>query len=199
MKLIVVSHSDIQPCELQQARLLLSQDLYFHVRKPGLRDDQLRAYLAEIPAQHCSKVVLHSKPMIAAEFNLGGCHGTISNRFPGRRSVSTHSFEEICSLDPSIDYAFLSPIFGSISKPGYGPRFSYADLREALKLSPVPIAALGGVTADNIGLCAELGFWGAAVHGSLWQSRDFEETLDELIGACARATTDVRLSAGMRA
>ena len=43
------------------------------------------------------------------------------------------------------DYATLSPIFVSASKPGYGPALGVGALRDA----PLPVYALGGVDPSN--------------------------------------------------
>jgi thiamine-phosphate pyrophosphorylase len=37
-------------------------------------------------------------------------------------STSTHSIEDFNELDPAFDYAFMSPVFTSISKENYHPK-----------------------------------------------------------------------------
>lgn len=59
------------------------------------------------------------------------------------------------------DYATLSPIFPSPSKPGYGPVLGPASLADA----PLPVLALGGVGPDNLAACRKAGAAGAAVMG----------------------------------
>lgn len=73
-----------------------------------------------------------------------------------------------------LDYVFLSPIFPSISKAGYGgtgaaAAFPDADrLASALAGSRYPVLALGGVTPERFPELAELGFAGAALLGGIW-------------------------------
>jgi thiamine-phosphate pyrophosphorylase len=59
------------------------------------------------------------------------------------------------------DYATLSPIFPSASKPGYGPALGPTALADA----PLPVLALGGVGPDNLVACLEAGAAGAALMG----------------------------------
>jgi thiamine-phosphate pyrophosphorylase len=72
-------------------------------------------------------------------------------------------------------YATLSPIFPSASKPGYGPALGPESLRDA----PLPVLALGGVTASNAASCLAAGAAGVAVMGAVMRADD---------PACAVAT-----------
>uniref|UniRef100_A0A0G4I3P9 Thiamine phosphate synthase/TenI domain-containing protein n=1 Tax=Chromera velia CCMP2878 TaxID=1169474 RepID=A0A0G4I3P9_9ALVE len=74
------------------------------------------------------------------------------------------------------DYAFLSPIFPSISKEGYRPgAFSSLpgnELQRRLCGVPFPVFALGGISEKNV-LSEKLkGFAGVGLLGSVWQSPD---------------------------
>ncbi|OYQ36939.1 hypothetical protein CHU95_02830 [Niveispirillum lacus] len=59
------------------------------------------------------------------------------------------------------DYATLSPIFPTPSKPGYGPILGPASLTGL----PLPTLALGGVGAANLSTCIHAGAAGVAVMG----------------------------------
>jgi thiamine-phosphate pyrophosphorylase len=65
-------------------------------------------------------------------------------------------------------YATLSPIFPSDSKPGYGPPLGVG----ALAGSPLPVVALGGVTAANAAACLDAGAAGVAVMGAVMRAPD---------------------------
>ena len=58
------------------------------------------------------------------------------------------SFHELGQLrgdwGAALDYAFLSPVFDSISKEGYGAAFEETALTAALSSTTMPIVALGG-------------------------------------------------------
>lgn len=66
------------------------------------------------------------------------------------------------------DYATLSPIFASPSKPGYGPPLGVAALRDA----PLPVYALGGVDPANARSCVDAGAVGVAVMGAVMRAED---------------------------
>ncbi len=72
---------------------------------------------------------------------------------------------------------FLSPVFDSISKPGYGSRFSTEELREAAGkgLINAKVYALGGVDPSRFAELEALGFGGVALLGAAWQPVDREK------------------------
>lgn len=59
-------------------------------------------------------------------------------------STSFHSFDEVAGNTAPLDYAFLSPIFDSISKADYKAAFELESLKRVLPSSSCPIIALGG-------------------------------------------------------
>lgn len=61
------------------------------------------------------------------------------------------------------DYATLSPIFLTPSKPGYGPALGPPALSDL----PLPTLALGGVEAGNAAACLQAGAAGLAVMGGV--------------------------------
>jgi thiamine-phosphate pyrophosphorylase len=61
------------------------------------------------------------------------------------------------------DYATLSPIFMTPSKPGYGPALGPTVLSGL----PLPTLALGGVDGGNAGACIGAGAAGVAVMGTI--------------------------------
>lgn len=95
---------------------------------------------------------------------------------PAARSTSIHQLAMVPLLAGLYDYVFYSPLFPSISKPGYSPQLGLqaaarqlAGLRQ--KTRPQPrIIGLGGVQAANIARVKAAGFQGAALLGALWQS-----------------------------
>lgn len=77
--------------------------------------------------------------------------------------VSCHSVEEVERAEQEgADYVYLSPIFESPSKPGYGPVLGVAVLAEAVRRVKIPVLALGGVNAANWAQCREAGAGGFA-------------------------------------
>jgi thiamine-phosphate diphosphorylase len=77
--------------------------------------------------------------------------------------VSCHSADDVArAADEGADYVYLSPIFESASKPGYGPVLGVALLEEAVRRVTIPVIALGGVTRANESLCVDAGAAGIA-------------------------------------
>lgn len=145
--------------------------------------------------------------------SVGGLHlNRRSSSFPahytGALSRSCHSFDEVkrclegeqkfSKASPyetdrlsddrkeqsfSYEYIFLSPLFPSISKEGYGSGFSLRSLREAATRGEIgeKVIALGGLSAQTIPLLKDLPFGGVAVLGSLWGKQPGLANLDEII------------------
>jgi thiamine-phosphate diphosphorylase len=97
---------------------------------------------------------------------------------------SCHSDHELTRAGAEgCQWATLSPIYPSPSKPGYGPALGPA----ALAGSPLPTWALGGVDAENAAECLESGAAGVAVLGAVMRSPDpaaafagIQDRLDEV-------------------
>lgn len=160
------------------ARLLLEEGFdRVHLRKPASDSKEMAALIESIPQECHSRISLHDHFDLAKDFSIGGLHLNSRNLnapagWNGLVSRSFHSLDEI-EARTDYDYAFLSPIYPSISKPGY-----YAEWDEALMRSRVNkrIMALGGVTEDKFGHLQELGFGGAAMLGGAWKKPDFRNS-----------------------
>ena len=79
------------------------------------------------------------------------------------------------------DYVTLSPIFGSISKPGYGPALGLQRLADAALRARAPIVALGGIAAHNLGSCLAAGAAAVAVRGAVMAAADPEAATAALV------------------
>lgn len=111
---------------------------------------------------------------------------------------TSRSCHDLATLRASLghyDSVFLSPLFPSISKPGYGPggNLSHAEIA-ALLAARTPaerrttVLALGGITAARLPAVRALGFDGAAVLGALWQAANPVQAFAELQDAlCCHA------------
>lgn len=140
-----------------------------HIRKPGASPEQITSLIATIPADLYPRLSLHDCFEVAEALGLGGVHLNGRNPLPpagwkGLISRSLHSIDEITRY--KYDYAFLSPIYPGISKPGYCGNFSLNDIKAAVNDR---IFALGGVTPDKFDRIATLGFGGVAMLGSVWK------------------------------
>jgi thiamine-phosphate pyrophosphorylase len=101
-----------------------------------------------------------------------GVHLASDDALPSTRPAilgrSCHSRDELHrAAAEGCDYATLSPIFASASKPGYGPALGVDALRDA----PLPVYALGGVDLATATACIEAGAAGVAVMGAAMRDR----------------------------
>lgn len=196
MKLLVLSPEDREVnetlCVEQMFRAGLER---YHLRKPSWSEEELRAFLEDIPGEFLHRIVLHDHYALLHQFELMGAHFNQRNAesWPTvpknvHRSISCHSISELKSLDPNeFQDAFFSPVFPSLSKKGYLPMYELEEMEQAVKSSAVPVIALGGIDTHTLPDVEKLGFAGAAVLGSVWQSGDPFEAFQKLYEACPRA------------
>lgn len=165
---------------------------YVHVRKPGWSSDEVEAWIEEIPREFHSQLTIHYHHQLTEKLGIGGVHH--SNGFPLERgyklrtSRSCHSIKEMAENCHDYDYMFLSPIFESISKEGYGPSIKGDELIRVLKhpaCDTNKVVALGGVSIDTITQARQMGFSSIALLGGLWVKDDngevnSKETLNNL-------------------
>ena len=83
-----------------------------------------------------------------------------------RVSTSVHGWEEFAALPEGLAYAFISPLFDSISKRGYLANTGLLTIPK--KVLPCRPVGLGGISAENIGEMVTCGWTGAAVLGWIW-------------------------------
>jgi thiamine-phosphate pyrophosphorylase len=101
-------------------------------------------------------------------------------------STSIHDLLAAPQLAGIYEYVFYSPLFPSISKPGYLPQVDLSAVACQLaglqhtSLRLPGIIGLGGVNAANIAQVKAAGFQGAALLGALWQSENPAEVLSEI-------------------
>ena len=113
--------------------------------------------------------------------------------------VSAHGATRIAAAAAQgADYVTISPIFASASKPGYGPELGLATVMALSEGAPLPVIALGGIDATNIGSVIAAGASGAAVMGAAMAAEDPAATVATLIarlGAALAARDPARHSA----
>ena len=175
--LIIITPPYSLPDEGRIVNRLFENGLHLlHLRKPGANRNTLERYIRDIRPCFRERIVLHNHFELAEEYGLRGIHLKYNEAgaFTGRErfghvSVSCHSFEEIDTLPFEPNYVFLSPIFDSISKPGYLSAFSPEFLKENLQKRQIPVIALGGITGEKVAECRQLGFRGIALLGYAWE------------------------------
>ena len=164
----------------QIIQVLEKEDCRLHLRKPNYSESEYETLLKTIPAKFHTRIVLHDYFHLSEKYELGGIHFSTKKRSlitksPNHQiskltlSTSTHSFEEMKSLDDQFDYVFLSPIFPSISKQGYEGNMDMQKVQVYLQEAhKTKVIALGGIDESKIPQLMEWGFDGYAKLGSIW-------------------------------
>lgn len=175
MKLIAITTPSFFEGEARKIALLFGEGMQrLHLRKPHGGKEEMCRLLDSIPAEYHPQIVVHDHFDLASRYRLAGIHLNsrhphVPDGFAGSVSRSCHTLEEV-EAGKSLDYVFLSPIFRSISKEGYGEGFPLETLREAARRGIIDekVVALGGICEQNIPTVRSLHFGGFAVLGALW-------------------------------
>jgi thiamine-phosphate pyrophosphorylase len=177
---VVISPPAAVNHEWQRVREMMDAGLEnFHVRKPGYSRSAMEDYLSGFSPSVREKMVLHHHYELAERYGLRGIHITERNkamegldRLLARHrhvSISSHDPDELSRLTHPYTYAFLSPVFKSLSKPGLDAAFSLEELKICFSCyRGLPVIALGGIHPGNISLISGMGFHGVALLGAIW-------------------------------
>jgi thiamine-phosphate pyrophosphorylase len=168
-----------------------------HVRKPRAKMDELEILLDRLSSRWASRLVLHGSRELAVRYGISQVHGAVDYRDGSGRSgggpfagmaaagagtreglsageldgiavsTSVRSWAELALLPEGLAYAFISPLFDSISKPGYAANQDL--LRQPETRLPCLPVGLGGVGANTLGTLVQQGWKGAAVLGWIWE------------------------------
>jgi thiamine-phosphate pyrophosphorylase len=182
--MIVITNPSVILNEINIIHSLFEEGLsLLHIRKPDFSELEMARFIHQIKLENRSNLVLHNHHELAEDFGINRIHFSEKERkqsidFPVRflkpcryYSTSTHSIDDFNELE-NFDYAFLSPVFTSISKENYHPT---ENLFEALKLrtnNKTKVIALSGIDAENIQKTLENGFDDVALLGSIWNNEN---------------------------
>ncbi|SIN21012.1 thiamine phosphate synthase [Micromonospora cremea] len=145
----------------------------------------LRAILADVGG---TLVVAGPDPLggDAVHLPAAGPYPPPTHSLVGR---SCHNETELNRLTTE-HYATVSPVHPTKTKPGYGPPLTADGLRKLIRISPVPVLALGGVeTPEQVTACVQAGAAGVAVLGALMRAKDPSQTAASLTRAFKEAVT----------
>ncbi|MBL8234736.1 MAG: thiamine phosphate synthase [Bryobacterales bacterium] len=157
-------------------RQLHSGTEWIQIREKDLPDGELLAFarrVKQLPNPHGARILINGRPDIALASETDGVHLPDGSISPGelRRiapkpfliGVSCHDLDGLRrACEEGADFATYSPIFASVSKPGYGPPLGVSKLAEACCAVKMPVIALGGITWDNAKECCDAGAAGIA-------------------------------------
>jgi hydroxymethylpyrimidine/phosphomethylpyrimidine kinase len=219
-RLVVISPPEIRPDEALLVKRLFAAGLErWHLRKPGVPIAEVERLLEGLTSEERARTVTHRHPELVEKYGLLGYHLRETESSPvqalrlGRslhpsgalRLAHAEGRRVTISSDPNTgtplfeghpEWLFLSPLFPSLSKDGYGTGeaalAAHRGLRDWLELRrqrdpDCALLALGGIGARQMTAAAELGFDGAAVLGALWNAPDPELAFVQLRSEADRA------------
>ena len=139
-----------------------------------------------------AKVLLNDRIDLVIALGADGVHlradslpVTVARRLLGPEhliGISTHSVEEARIAEgEGADFIVLGPIFDTPSKRPYGSPLGIGILHEACRTIPLPIFAIGGITATRIPHVLSSGAYGVAVISSILQSPSIPDAARELL------------------
>ncbi|MDO8999887.1 MAG: thiamine phosphate synthase [Bacteroidota bacterium] len=183
--LIVISYPTALKNEANLINQLFDEGLeLLHLRKPNYSELELKQLIHSINPVHYSKLVFHQYHYLAKIYGSDRLHYPALNRKKISTdnlsetkksgtllSTSVHSIEEFENLPTAFSYAFLSPVFDSISKKNY-KAVDFKQKLKTIKKQTTKLIALGGITKLNCTEPLSWGFDGVAVLGSVWESKN---------------------------
>jgi thiamine-phosphate pyrophosphorylase len=134
---------------------------------------RLTMQVLDLPNPHGTRVLVSSRADVALAAGAHGVHLPANAPAPAevRRiapagfkvGVSCHTLEEARRAGgEGADFAVFGPVFDPLSKAGIAPPAGLEGLRQACGASPIPVLALGGITAERALECAGQGAAGVA-------------------------------------
>ena len=142
-----------------------------HVRKPDFSQVEMRSFLTALGPDFGSRLVLHHHHELATSFGITRLHVSKALwNHPKETpiwSTSTHSITEFNALQQS-ESAFLSPVYPSLSKPGYLPEATLFETLQDRSNFRTRLVALGGISSENIIKTLRNGFDEVALLGAIW-------------------------------
>lgn len=187
--MIVISNPTPIENEIKIIHSLFAEGLtLFHIRKPDYTEEEMKVFLRQIGLEFRDRLVLHQHHHLANEFKIHRLHFSESGRIKNTSltdcilksirqkkliiSTATHSIEDFNTLDDDFQYAFLSPLFSSISKKDYLSKLDFSIEIEKRTNHKTKLIALGGIQFENISQAIAFGFDDVALLGTIWNSNN---------------------------
>ena len=190
--LLVISdrHQARRPLEEVAAAAFAGGCRWFSLREKDLPAEDRRRLLAALVAlgrRFGAVVTAHEDIAAIAAVGGDGIHLPSGGSPAAARArlggaligASAHSADEASALlRAGADYVTLSPVFLTLSKPGYGPALGLDGLARIAAQVPGDIVALGGITPENAAACLAAGARGIAVMGEVMRAADPQATVE---------------------
>lgn len=149
-----------------------------HIRKPFISSGEMTDFIQKVNPEFHFQLVLHNHHDLDENFDISRLHfreidrqNELYKSFSDKRiSTSVHTIESFNQLNEDWEYAFISPVFPSISKKGYGENSTIVNDIKKRNNSNVKLIALGGINENNINKFLENDVDGVALLGAIWEN-----------------------------
>jgi len=177
--IIVITPEEMIKNETELINELFQEGLdLLHIRKPFINSKEMTDFINQINSEFHYQLVLHRHYDLAKDYNISRFHfreidrqNNVHESFTDKIiSTSVHDIEIFNELGEEWEYAFISPIFPSISKKGYGENSTILNDIKKRTHSNVKLMGLGGINENNISKAFESGVDGVALLGAIWES-----------------------------
>jgi len=176
MELIVIARPAVFKGESHLINKLFEAGLQvFHLRKENADEAVYRKVIEGILPEYHPQIALHHFYSLAKDYDINRIHHTESFRkndgdqdLPEKFFFST-SIHQLSAIDDiqQYGYSFFSPVFNSLSKPGYAGVIP-SGFRLDKKDGQAKIIALGGIGLNQIEQVKKMNFDGIALLGAIW-------------------------------
>jgi len=167
----------------------------FQWRAKGLSTGEFHRVAEELIIRlypYGARCLVNDRADVAFALDADGVHSTSDGMPIGdvRRivehdivGVSCHYVQDVLDAEAAgADFATLSPVYRSLSKPGYAA-IGLDTLEMACAESEIPVYALGGIDAGRVAQCLRRGAWGVAVMSAIMAAADAFEATTEILDA----------------
>ncbi|WP_312176300.1 thiamine phosphate synthase [Chryseobacterium sp.] len=177
--IIIITPEKIVANETEVINELFHEGLdLLHIRKPFMNLEEMKDFIQKINSEFHHRLVLHSHYDLAESYNISRHHFREIDRHnelyksltDKTTSTSVHDIETFNELSKNWEYAFISPVFPSISKKGYGKDSEILNDIKKRDHSNVKLIALGGINEDNIHIISDNNVDGVALLGAIWEN-----------------------------
>jgi len=184
--MIIISSPISEPNEINLINSLFQEGMeLFHVRKPDFTAEEIQSFVTAIGLEYRKQLVLQSHHHLAKALGIHRIHFMESSRITQKESelkrykesglilsTSVHSIDDFNDLQNDFDYAFLSPVYESISKQNYKPKTDLFEQINKRTNHTTKLIALGGISDENIKFTLTNGFHDVALLGTIWNQNN---------------------------
>ncbi|MCU0416215.1 MAG: thiamine phosphate synthase [Cytophagaceae bacterium] len=155
-------------------------EVTIHFRKPSYTREAYSKEVSTLSPLAISKTMFHEHHELSLEFDVKGIHykshqaiHPIASKLISSKSF--HDFDTLLNEGHRHHYAFISPLFPSISKEGYTSSFTSDEIKNKLteaNSKNISVIGLGGISDTNIEQWTKWNLAGVGLLGTIWNNEN---------------------------